>query len=154
MGYKTSTWPSNEIESLRQQLAAIPDIRVQEAALVGENMILKSQLAECERDNAEFKLQWSRAGAESIRKSMELSGLQEQLAECQKDAARYRWLRSYTVHPTAVDRSICYAKTNDQIDAAIDSAMGEQHGKDCACYIQKDARSRGWEVLEIYRPDC
>jgi len=36
------------------ELAAIPDIHVQEAALVGDNMILTQQLAECERERDEL----------------------------------------------------------------------------------------------------
>jgi hypothetical protein len=43
-----------ERDGLRSQLAAIPDIYVQEAALVGDNMILTQQLAECERERDEL----------------------------------------------------------------------------------------------------
>ena len=85
-----------------------------------------SQLAEdlqtCEKDRAELYERWQ--GADRAAESYKA-----RLAEAERDAARYRWLRATGCGPDELTaRCVLYEASIDDLDAAIDAAMGESRG--------------------------
>ena len=52
--------------------------------------------------------------------------LEEELAAAQSDAERYRWLRVEAISDKVPPDDFLNAQTPEEIDAAIDAAMGEK----------------------------
>ncbi len=79
----------------------VPDIFVQNAALVGENMLLKSRINELEQEKSAAINSMNDALTESEAQARLLgmgsereARLMARVMELEKDAARYRWLRN------------------------------------------------------------
>lgn len=135
---ETADWAAEYIEGLLAGQASVIDVLVQEAALVGENMILKSQVAELEQ-----ALKVADEGREYANEL--LAGLKAQAGEVVDPAScEHKWVG----HPMAgwwCDKCKCWKDTHPTTERRVpfgksDSIrhLAENIMTDCGCSTEHD----------------